>query len=472
MKQYVFFLFGLLIVSNTSISQTNSPENRFNIIKTKKTLTAEINKVLKETGIPSISFSLFKGDSIVWSGTFGYANVKKQVPATNLTIYNTGSNFKFITATAIMQLAENGKLDIDDPINNYLEEFKINDFSNDGTPVTFRHLLSHHSGLKGTFETIPLWERKLPKTLEELTSEIISKEPPGKKFNYCNHCYGLAGLLIEKISGVSFQKYIVAHILKPLQIETKGPLVPTPKMVEELALPYRLENNKSLPEYQSRFDIFPAGDLYLTPNEMANFYIAQLNQGLFKGLSILNATSIAEMQKAQFGSSYGLGIGVLHSKTENFLQHAGEVPGFSTFFVAEKKSKRGVYIAANAGNVHQILGQISNLALKLLNGDLGIKPLPSFAKSEFTEIKLTEQALKKYTGNYQITQELFIHITQIGDQLYGQATGQGKFKLFAFEKNKFSLKKVVAQVEFIIKKDRVIGLFFFQNGKTTAKKIK
>jgi D-alanyl-D-alanine-carboxypeptidase/D-alanyl-D-alanine-endopeptidase len=464
-------LFGLLLITSKSISQVNQSENNFDLEQSKKILTKEINKIIKETGIPSVSLSLIRGDTIIWSEAFGYANVKKKVPATNSTIYSTGSNFKFVTATAIMQLAEAGKLDIDDPINNYLGESTIDDLSSDGTPVTFRHLLSHHSGLTGPIEIIPVWERKLPKTLEKIASEISTEEPPGINFKYCNHCYGLAGLAIEKISGQSFQEYIVQHILEPLQIESKGPVIPTPSMVEELALPYALENNQSVPEYQSRFDVFPAGDIYLTAREMANFLIAQLNEGSFNGQSILNKSSISEMQKPQFESKYGLGTGVIIIDNKKFLQHTGGVPGFSTFFKAEPASKTGVYIASNAGGVQSILGEIGNLSLKLINGETNIDPLQSFAKKEFKEIQLTEELQKKYIGKYQLAPEFFITVTQEGKRLYGQATGQGKFELFPYEDDKFFLKVVDAQVKFNTENGIIIGLTLFQNGKTDGKKI-
>lgn len=472
MNKYILFLFGILLLSNKSVSQSYQNKNKFNLGETKKILSTEINKILKETGIPSISLSLIKGDTIIWSDAFGYANVKRQIPAISSTIYNTGSNFKFVTATAIMQLAEEGKLNIDDPINKYLEELANDEFNSNGKSVTFRHLLSHHSGLKGpSFERVPIWERKPSRSLKKLISQMTSEDPPGKKFEYCNSCYGLLGFLIEKISGVSYQEYIVKNILKPLKIQSEGPVTPTSEMVEELALPYRIENNKSIPEYQSKLDFFPAGDIYLTPNEMAHFYIAQLNQGVYKNLSILSPASIAELQKAQFGSSYGLGIGIIHANNGNYLQHAGEVPGFSTFFVAEKNSKKGVYIAANAGGAYKTLGTIANLTLKLLNGDRNIKPLPSLAKKEYNEVELSEEVLEKYVGRYQVIPNFFIEITKVGKQLFGQATGQDKFQMFAYEKDKFFLKVVDAQVHFIINNGKVKELIFFQNGRTKGIKI-
>ncbi len=470
-KILLLLLISVYLVPNISSSQVNQLDSKFDLVQTKNTLTEEINKMLKETGIPSVSLSLIKGNTVVWSQAFGYANVKKQIPASSSTIYSTGSNFKFVTATAIMQLAEAGKLKIDDPINNYLKELAINDLSSDGTPVTFRHLLSHHSGLKGPIEIIPIWERKLPKTLEKLTSEISTEEPPGKNFKYCNHCYALAGLAIEKVSGMSYQDYLIKYILKPLQIKSEGPVIPTPTMVEELALPYSLKNNQSIPEYQSRFDVYPAGDIYLTSPEMANFYIAQLNEGLFAGESILTSKSISEMQTPQFGSTYGLGIGVLKNDSTKYLQHTGGVPGFSTFFKSETYSKVGVYIASNAGNAQNILATIGNLALKLLNGKNEIERLPSFIKKEFIEKKISDDILSRYTGKYQLSPKFFITVSQEGAHLYGQATGQPKFELFAYDEDKFFLKVVDAQIKFNIENNEVISLTLIQNGETEGKKI-
>lgn len=492
-KILIGLLFGLLLISCNNTTETTPTESKFDLEYTKiscndtseitqaetkfdlevvkKILTKEINKIIKETGIPSVSISLIKGDNIIWSEAFGYTNVKKQISATRSTIYCTGSNFKFVTATAIMQLAEAGKLNIDDPINKYLEESAIDDLSNDGKPVTLRHLLSHYSGLSGSIENIPLWERKLPKTLEELTSEIRAEEPPGINFKYCNHCYALAGLIIEKVSGQSFQDYIVENILKPLKIKSLGPIVPTPSMVEELALPYKIENNHSIPEYQSRYDVFPAGDIYLTSAEMANFYIAQMNQGCFQGQSILSPKSIYEMQEAQFGGSYGLGIGILKNDSAKFLMHSGGVPGFSTVTRLEVYSKTGVYIASNAGDVHYILGAIAGLSFELLNGDKEIDSLPSLVKEEFEEIQLTEDALEKYTGNYQLASDFYIYISQEGTHLFAQATGQTKNEIFAYEEDMFFFKVTYAQVKFNTENGKVTSLTLIQGEETEGKKI-
>ncbi|MEO7363227.1 MAG: serine hydrolase domain-containing protein, partial [Gemmatimonadaceae bacterium] len=114
----------------------------FDLEKTKRVLTGLIEKTLAENGIPSMSIALVRGDSIVWKAAFGYSNLATRTRATTETIYSTGSSFKSVTATAIMQLAEQGKLKLDDPITRYLGD-SLKDRLQGPKPVTFTNLLSH-----------------------------------------------------------------------------------------------------------------------------------------------------------------------------------------------------------------------------------------------------------------------------------------------------------------------------------------
>src|SRR6187200_2223914 len=144
-RRYVRQLVLLVLVvlpAPTAIAQSG----RFDLDKTKTVLTGLIEKTLAENGIPSMSIALVRGDSVVWKAAFGYANMHTRTPATTETLYSTGSSFKSVTATAVMQLAEQGKLKLDDPINRYLGESPVKDSNT--KPVTFTHILSHWSGLK------------------------------------------------------------------------------------------------------------------------------------------------------------------------------------------------------------------------------------------------------------------------------------------------------------------------------------
>ncbi|HKJ03270.1 MAG TPA: serine hydrolase domain-containing protein, partial [Longimicrobiales bacterium] len=124
-------------------------------------LGTEVARILEETGIPAISVALVRGGDLAWAGAYGYANVGARVPATPDTYFSTGSTFKFVTATAILQLVEQGELDLDTPLNAFVGRALAIEGADD---VTFRHLLSHHSGLQGPVGTVPLWSRLAPRT--------------------------------------------------------------------------------------------------------------------------------------------------------------------------------------------------------------------------------------------------------------------------------------------------------------------
>src|SRR6185503_19750251 len=221
---------SLLVLVVLPASAALAQNGRFDLQKTKTVLTGVIEKTLADNGIPSMSIALVRGDSIVWKAAFGYTNMLSRTPATTETLYSTGSSFKSVTATAVMQLVEQGKLKLDDPINRYLGESQVKDQSD--KPVTFTHILSHWSGLKNGAETQPIWGRKLPATLEAMTAGLSSVRPPETKWEYNNFAYGTAGLLAQKISGVEYEKYMVDNVLKPIGISTPHPMRPTPEMVE------------------------------------------------------------------------------------------------------------------------------------------------------------------------------------------------------------------------------------------------
>lgn len=339
-----------------------------NIEHAKRILTREIEETLHDTGIPSISIALLQGDRIVWADAFGYSNVKLKVPATHNTIYSTGSCLKPVTAMAVMQLVDEGKIGLDDPINKYLGEEAVDDLSEENKPVTVRHLLSHYSGLTVKTEMLPLWKGRRPKSLRELASELKAEQDPGTTYQYSNSGYALAGLLIEKVSGMSYEKFLVEKILKPLGVKLDGPIHPSPMMIEEMALPYRLDGRKPVPETRYRFDVYPAGDAYLSVPAMAKILLTQINRGSHAGVSILSEASVNEMQKPHFEGQDGLDFGIRMFDGEKLIMHGGGVPGFSTKFLLGVNSKVGVYIAANASGAQLANDILAQRAIDLLLG--------------------------------------------------------------------------------------------------------
>ena len=348
-----------------------------NLDATEEILSREINRILEDTGLPSLSIALLKDDRIVWSEAFGNSNERLEIPASPDTVYSTGSCFKPVTAMAVMQLVDAGQLQLDDPINDYLGEHSVNDRSDAGKPVTARHLLAHFSGLttapeaeRGGLgaEASPLWQRVETNSLVDLPSLLTATADPGQEFRYSNYGYSLAGLLVEKVSGQSFEDYVVDNILEPLGIDER-PVVPTPQMVERLALPYRIENNRAVPEHWHRLDVYPAGDTWLSVPAMSTILLTHLNGGRHNGVEILSQESVVEMRQPQLGGRTGLDFGIREHDGSTLISHGGGVAGYSTNFILDVDSRVGVYLASNATLQLVTVRLIAQMSIDLLRGD-------------------------------------------------------------------------------------------------------
>lgn len=433
-----------ILPGSTALAQSG----RFDLEKTKKTLKGVIEQTLADHGIPSMSIALVRGDSIVWKAAFGYANMHTRTPATTETLYSTGSSFKSVTATAVMQLAEQGKLRLDDPINRYLGESAVKDQPD--KPVTFTHILSHWSGLKNGAETQPIWGRKLPKTLDELTSALVSVRPPETKWEYNNFAYGTAGLLVQKISGVEYEKYMVEHVLKPLGVTTPHPVYPSPEMVERMALPYKAGGSlgKPEPEVQVHFDVYPAGDIYLTAEDMARYLAAQINGGVFHGNRILSEESVREMHTERFGGDYGFGFWMVHDSASGhtLIHHGGAIGGQRAFLIGDLDAHVGVYYMTNSDFLPDATppaqSEIVYAALKLLRGEKYVpRPRPR-------GILVSEKVLNSYVGTYELGRGTLV-VSRVGRALALQQNGQPAInELFAETPTRFFQRGSAATITF------------------------
>ena len=416
-------LFGLLVLEVLPGSAATAQSGRFDLEKTKTVLSGLIEKTLAEHGIPSMSIALVRGDSIVWKAAFGYANLRTRTPATTETLYSTGSSFKSVTATALMQLAEQGKLKLDDPINQYLGASQVQDRLQSEKPVTFTHILSHWSGLVSGAETEPIWSRKLPKTLEEFTSKLYSIRAPETKYEYNNFAYGTAGLLVQKISGTEYEKYMVDNVLAPLGVKTPHPVYPSPEMVEVMALPYKAGGSlgKPEPEAQVHFDVYPAGDIYLTAEDMARYLGAQLNGGVFHGNRILSEESVRAMHEPRFGGDYGFGFWMIHDSASGhtLIHHGGAIAGQRAFLIGDLDAHVGVYYMTNSDFLPDAVphSELSATALKLLRGENVVLP------PERKGIAVDEKVLNSYVGTYELGRGTIV-ISREGRALVIQQNGQ------------------------------------------------
>lgn len=403
----------LLLVALAGAASAQS--GQFDLDKTKRVLTGLIEQAIRDRGVPSISIALVRGDSIIWTAAFGHANVRTRTPATPATIYSTGSTFKSATATALLQLVEQNKLSLDVPVNQYLGDIQIQDRLQSDKAVTTRHILSHWSGLNAGFMTKPVWGRELPKSLSQMVSGLYSVRAPEAKWEYNNFAYGLAGLLIEKVSGVEYERYLLDNVLTPLGVTTPHPVYPSADMVELMALPYEAGGaGKPKPVSQVHFDVYPAGDIYLTAEEMARFLAMHLNGGVFRGKRILSEASVKLAHEPQFGGNYAFGWSVRkESNGHTVIAHSGGIPGQSSYMMGDVDAKVGVYYMSNSGAP----ASIGEAALKLLRGEDYTPP------AERKAIAVDPKVLDRYVGTYAVAAGTSLIVSREGAGLVVRQTG-------------------------------------------------
>jgi CubicO group peptidase (beta-lactamase class C family) len=294
-----------------------------------------------------------------------------------------GSTFKPMSAVALMQLMEQGKFKLDDRVNDYLQEFRIRG-EGASNPVTFRHILTHTSGLPAALGFHPLWGDTLPPPISQFLQMTLEvQRAPLEKFEASNLGYTLIAYLVEKLSGVPYKDYIRRNIWDPLEMGSTA-FEPTPEMEERSATPYVVDpaSNRPLATGRVRADIWPAGIVYGTVINQANFMIANLNGGMFKGKKLLKASTLSEMHRLQYEkvtgpTDYGWGndttgqaIAWMASRRngERYIAHSGSGPGFTAFLLGNLDRRVGVAILSNGSRVHAHLGRLADQTIDIFTG--------------------------------------------------------------------------------------------------------
>lgn len=343
-------------------------------------LEPEIRRAMVEGNIPSATIALVSGDKVIWTGSYGESNLWARTPATTNTVYLIGSTFKTMSTFALLQQMEKGKFKLDDPISKYLD-FKIQN-DDPKNPVTFRHLLTHTSGLTGDFGAVPVWSNEAPPALEQyLRTSLKVHEPPMTKVEYSNAAFTLVGYLVEKLSGVPYRQYIQENIFKPLEM-TSTAFDPTPDMDERLSVPYVVDEKtrRQMPATRIRAAVYPAGIVYGTILDQSNWLITNLNGGVFKGKRIISEDTLNQMFTRQFDQFKGGIEGIWGNQTAGFgltwwtqerdgdryFAHSGSLSGYTAFLLGNRDRKLGFAILTNANRAHPHLFKLADRAIDLM----------------------------------------------------------------------------------------------------------
>ena len=380
-SRYTALLLFVFILFTT----TRASEKSVDIDSLASQMGTEIRRMMLEGKVPSATLALVYGDQIIWTCSSGYSNIWARTPAVPSTVYLIGSTFKTMSTFALLQQMEQGKFKLDDPVNDYLGEFKI-EGDDRANPVTFRHLLTHTSGLPADFGPHTVWGETVPPSLEDyLKGKLKLENPVMTKPVYSNLAYTLVAYLVEKFSGVPFKKYIKEHIFGPVEMKDTA-FEPTPDMEERLAIPYVIDMTTDAPKPTVRLkaNVWPAGIVYGTVTDLANWLITNLNRGVFKGRKLVSEETFKQMMTRQYDkftgpigggwlnetTGYGLTWWMSKQKDDTLFAHSGSVPGYTAFLAGNLEKKMGFAILTNGNRAHKHLFELAVKALDILESCL------------------------------------------------------------------------------------------------------
>ncbi|MBI45041.1 MAG: hypothetical protein CMG66_02610 [Candidatus Marinimicrobia bacterium] len=382
-----------------------------------------IESIMETHLIPGLSISVVKENRIVWEKYFGYANIDENIFVDENTMFILSSISKTITATALMQLFENGFFELDDDIDNYLS-FNINHPDYPLVPITFKMLLTHSSGIKDNWNVMTYYDGDSELELNYYLNQYFTpggdfynsnlnftNSMPGTNYTYTNNGAALIGLLVEEISGESFNDYCNENIFQPLGMDNAFWFLSEIDNIDQIALPYQItggsgsscfvigcgiydqsnpcfcdpacvyyqdccsdyeevcgengtgSSSGNLTEYENYgYADYPSGQLRTTSNNLAKFMSAYMNDGVYNEVRILNSETIELMKTIHYPEVNAMQGLMWYYKNENgrtLFGHNGGDIGSSTEMFVSFSDDLGIALLTNSNNYNAMI-QIEN----------------------------------------------------------------------------------------------------------------
>lgn len=391
----------------------NDPEIRAVLAE----IESDIEKGRQEKKIAGLSIAIVYDQEVLLSKGFGFADLDKKVPADRTTVYRVGSVTKLFTALMLMQLRDAGKLNLDDPIEKYLPEFKIKSRFPDARPATFRQVVAHYSGLPIEPPMAIEYENpeKFPPVEEQLKSlkDVEMIVPAMSRFAYSNLGYNIMGLALARVAKQPYTQYVDQRILKPLGMNQSG-FALTESMKSHFAVGYRAARpdgtfeKSSYPEYG-----MASGMLYSNVDDMTRFMSLFFREGPAGGKQVLGSYSLREMtipvavstdltKDAQgkplelWRVGSGIGWTLVVTSGEQLDYKPGGTKGFSCIVIINYLRKLGMVVLMNTQgapfyDAFSALGKLTPVVVK------------SLERSQAKALKEVLPSWQKYTGRYVLT---------------------------------------------------------------------
>ena len=388
------------------------------------TIDDYLRKVQTETAIPGFSVAVVVNDRIILSNGYGVEVSGTDIPMTGKTLSAIGSIGKSFTSIALMQAVENGLIDLDLPVIEYLPWFQTAEKSSSDR-ITLRMLLSNSSGLpmlnKNSNYLEPDVQKEMRMVAESLNSAFMRYEP-GAGFEYSNAGFVVAALVLSELSGQSFTDYMKENILKPLSMN-KTVINPANYDSSAVLQGHSLGISRANPLSKiplQNTGLLPAGSFfYSSADEMGNYMISLLNEGIYKSRQLISPESLRTMWTSQIslpGLSEEMGgngndidycLGWMKTEIDGrtVIFHQGEIKSMTSIILLDPEKKLGVVLLSNSGLLNPYadpsLTNIGNNILRLLSG----KPVNNFGRPIIEDptrnnFQLESSSQSHYVGTY------------------------------------------------------------------------
>jgi len=410
----------------------------------KEYLSWYIPRQMEKHDIVGLSIALVDGNATLWEQGFGFSNRESQVPATEKTLYKVASITKLFTATAIMQLVEEGRVNLDAPVTDYIPEFSIKSRFKKTAAITVRMLMTHHSGIpsdkgEGLFSENP---ESFHSVLDYLKGQYLSF-PPGHMFCYSNLGVALLGIIIERVSGSAYHEFVKERILVPLEMNDSF-LNPDEKQKKLIAEEYSC--GEKAPRLNARDA--PSISLVSSAADLKRFMMLVTDNETEKQRPVLKKGTIDEMLKQQNGTNpldFDNKVGLIWHMSRQSLDYPGRIVMHRGIALHHRSTmvilpdeRIGVVILTNSDTGTEVAKDIADRALMLaLETKKGFKPVK---KKSYKKIPLDDMSKKFLPGSYATLKGL-VNIKLVDSVLWVEIM-EKTFKMIPHEDGMFALQYV------------------------------
>jgi CubicO group peptidase (beta-lactamase class C family) len=416
--------------------------------------------------VPAVSIAVIRDFKVDWIKAYGVADKETNIPVTEKSLFQAASISKSLNGVGLMKLVQTKKVDLNTDINQYLVSWKFPyDSISAGKKITPAQLLSHSAGLtvhgfpgyKPTW-VIPAVNQVLDGSKPANTKAVRSQFPPGTKVQYSGGGTTITQVLISDVSGKPYARYMEEEVLKPMGMLASFYDQPAPDASRSLLTS---GHNVSGNPITGKHHVYPeqaAAGLWTNPTDLAKYIIETQLAYAGKSAKVLDQQH-TRLRLTPFMENAGYGVFMMNKGGTNYFSHGGANEGFRCQYYGDIETGNGVVVMVNSDN-GAILNEIINSVATVYNWK-------DFYQPKMKKIiSVDAEKLKSYVGKYEIAPGFVLDVTLENNQLMVEPTNQSKHPLYPETENKFFLKIVDAELEFISSNGKTEQAILHQNGQS------